>query len=291
MIDFIITGSNGYIGRNVLEFLSKDYKLLTINRSKPLKKIKKIKYLIHDLSKKLDKKISARCIIHMASVNDFTIKKNKFEEFYFSNIVSTENIVNFAKKNNIKKIIFFSSQAVYGNLNPIIINEKTPSYQVSNYGLSKLVSENIIIREKKNFDVYILRLPGVIGPNQNVIWPWLNIVRNLIKKNKPVKIFNINKKFNSIVDLENIIFILKKILKNKKKVCKVYNVSLNIPISLKDVLRKMIIFYNSSSKIITYKSKKNMSIIDNNYIQNDLKVKLGNVSKSIDKFLIDNKDE
>ena len=88
------------------------------------------------------------------------------------------------------------------------------------YGKSKLNTENII---KENFKSYlILRLPSILGSNLKK-----GLVHRIflsLKKDKTVKLHNLNSKFNNIFHVDDLIKISLWYLKKKKKTKKTINI-------------------------------------------------------------------
>jgi UDP-glucose 4-epimerase len=86
------------------------------------------------------------------------------------NIIGTINIIKFAHKYAVKKIIFASSAAVYGNAHVMPISISHPTQPLSSYGASKKTAEEYLILAKKlfNLDYVILRYSNVYGPRQTV---------------------------------------------------------------------------------------------------------------------------
>lgn len=84
-------------------------------------------------------------------------------EYFETNILGAENIVSFAEKNNIKKILFTSSIAPYGASETLKVETTLPTPNTP-YGISKLVAEKIHERwqvQEHQRELTILR-PGVV---------------------------------------------------------------------------------------------------------------------------------
>ena len=108
----IITGANGYIGNYLFHYLKRKYKIIGIDKEKSSNK-NILQCNILD-EKKLDliiKKNKPEIIIHLAaqSLVDETINKKK----YYNNTLATNSLLKVMKNNNIRKIIFSSTAAVY----------------------------------------------------------------------------------------------------------------------------------------------------------------------------------
>ena len=144
MKKILITGSNGFIGKNTLAILNetKKYEILTINIESSEEELKMAV-------------LSADFIIHLAGVN----RPKEVDEFYKHNLGLTEKIVNYLKDNN--------------KNTPILISSSIQAELENNYGKSKKKSEEVLIKysDECNAKVYILRLPNVFGkwckPNYN----------------------------------------------------------------------------------------------------------------------------
>ena len=179
----LITGANGMIGSDLVNFFSKKNKVFAIFRnhnsiSKGLKN-KNIIWIKHDLKKKFYNKIKPKIIIHCAGVHSFS-KKNHYNDFIESNIIGLSNVLDFASRNKIKKIIHISSIDVYGNIKSSRLDEASPSINPSLIGCTKLLMEKMISQEK--IDYLNIRIPGVVGYLvNNPAYPWISNITNKMK--------------------------------------------------------------------------------------------------------------
>ena len=82
-------------------------------------------------------------------------------------------MIKFIKKSNIygSKIIFLSSQAVYGKINSKKISENNLTKPISAYGKTKLLAEKELKKINYNY-IIILRLFSIygIGLRKQIIW-------------------------------------------------------------------------------------------------------------------------
>lgn len=160
----IVTGGTGFIGSNLIKYLkTKDYEIISLTRRNSYEQngIKFINVDYHNLDD-LKKKLKCDILIHLAATLFARTKK----EFIYENVNSTRNLVDAARENRVKKIIYLSSLAAGGPSQDITKprNEKTPDNPVSYYGLSKLLGE----LEIKRFERWtILRPPIVYGPKDD----------------------------------------------------------------------------------------------------------------------------
>lgn len=144
MKKILVTGSNGFVGKNTVVALkeTKKYEVLTIDRENTEDELK-------------EAALSADFIVHLAGVN----RPQNTEEFYKGNGGLTENIVKFLKENN--------------KNTPMLITSSTHALLDNDYGKSKKQSEEALIKYSDECDakVYIFRLPNLFGkwcrPNYN----------------------------------------------------------------------------------------------------------------------------
>lgn len=154
----LITGSSGFIGKNLIAALSRN------------PSIEILKYDLDENKDKLDSFLKVVDVIfHLAGVN----RPEKQEEFKIGNSDLTENITTILTKHSRKPAIFLSSSIQAAIDNP--------------YGVSKKAAEDILIKFAKSTGapIFIYRLPNVFGkwcrPNYNSVVATFchNIANNL----------------------------------------------------------------------------------------------------------------
>ena len=160
---YILIGGSGFIGQHFRKILSDDIILnLDIDEGVNNTSFQNCNILnSEELSKfsgSFDEDIT---LIHLAAVHF------DFQKFYFeTNVNGTENILNFISENDrIKKYVFFSSVATYGN-SEFGKDENSVQDPVNDYGKSKLEAEKIILNWHKKHtskQVIIIRPAVVFG--------------------------------------------------------------------------------------------------------------------------------
>ena len=153
-LKILITGSQGLIGRILIENLSECFDIRGLDIIKMRDGIPG-KHFKADISKykKLDSVVKAirfiDCIVHLAG--DRRVEA-EWESVLKNNIIGTRNIYECAKKNGIKKVIFASSNHVTGSYKDSHITTiNDPVRPDSDYGSSKAFGE-IIARQY--FELY-----------------------------------------------------------------------------------------------------------------------------------------
>ena len=162
----LVTGAAGYIGSHICEKLQKkkiDYIAVDNLSSGSLKNInnKKKFYKIDFSSNKtlsIIKKKKIQIIIHSGAFTFPSESEIKKKKYYNNNIKKTKKFIDYCKKANVKKFIFFSSSNVY----KFNINNSSLVKPANYYGYTKLHIEKYI--KKKSFNnLIILRLFNIAG--------------------------------------------------------------------------------------------------------------------------------
>lgn len=170
MDKIFFTGASGFIGSHFHEIL--DHKNLTnFDKNEPLNKYNStfINGNVRDagaLEIAMRKNPSDIIIALAAEHKDFGISD---KEYFLTNEMGTENICKAATKNNINKIVFYSSVAVYGGNTEPSSEDMTPNPNLP-YGASKLAGEEVLRKwqdEDKNRSVLIIR-PTVVYGERNI---------------------------------------------------------------------------------------------------------------------------
>lgn len=167
----LITGSNGFVGKNLISHLSLN------------KEIEIFKYDLNSTEEDLDKYTKA-CdfVYHLAGVN----RPEDPKEFMKGNFGFTTTLLEYLKKNN--------------NKCPIMISSSIQAELNNDYGKSKKAGEDLLFRYGKdnNVKIFVYRFPNLFGkwcrPNYNsVIATWCyNVSHNIdIKVDDPTKELNL----------------------------------------------------------------------------------------------------
>ncbi len=103
-----------------------------------------------------------------------------------NNINGTLNILECARKNDVKTIVFASSASVYGEISTLSMRENMNTLPISPYGVSKLACEKYlhVYSQLYGLNTISLRYLNVYGPRQDispysgVISKWLGMICN-----------------------------------------------------------------------------------------------------------------
>lgn len=246
-MNILITGSSSYIGRNLIQKLEdqkKNFKYIGIDRNKKLNKnCRVIDINNKDLDKLIKKKIDT--IIHLAAVSSHQQSIKEGSKVYDINIKGLINLIKFARKKKINKIILISTEWVYeNNINNSIID---PSLYDSDYSLSKYLAENIL-KKAKGVTSIILRLGIVYGNNSKFSSTIDKICKDILdKKNVKIGSLKTARKYLHVFDVvdailnslklneSTIIDIQGQKLINFKKILNTFSKIINKKINIKEI--------------------------------------------------------
>ena len=158
-MNMLITGGAGYIGSHVLKaLLEKNSDKISVidnfysgsrDALVALESVGKFEFIKCDLADTdlLEEIFSTHkfdAIIHFAAyIEVFESMQNPLK-YYLNNTANTANLINLALKFGVKKFIFSSTAATYGEPENGVVCENSPQNPINPYGNSKLMSEQIL---------------------------------------------------------------------------------------------------------------------------------------------------
>lgn len=210
----LITGAAGYIGSHTaINFINNNYDIVIfdnletghIETIEALKKIGNVKFQQGDLRniediEKVFEKYDIDAVIHFAAFSLVGESVTNPAKYYRNNTCGTLNLLETMVKHNVKKIVFSSTCATYGEPNYTPIDEKHSQSPINPYGNSKLCIEYMLKDFDKAYGLksIILRYFNVAGcDEQSRIGEWHNpethLIPNILKSTfgeaKTFKIF------------------------------------------------------------------------------------------------------
>jgi len=154
----LVTGGCGYIGSNtVLELLRNNYEVRIIDNLENSKKEivntikevskKDVEFVKGDLRNIKDVQSAIKGVdgvIHFAAYKSVLDSLQEPLRYFENNVIGTYNLVSCMKESDVKKIVFSSSAAVYGNPKNILVTEKDEISPMSPYGRNKYCMELLL---------------------------------------------------------------------------------------------------------------------------------------------------
>lgn len=176
---FLVTGGAGFIGSNLATELNKIGEVIIID-DLSTGNMENIKSLIDegvefteasilDYDKLLKISMDVDYIFHLAALPSVTRSINNPVKTNEVNVSGTLNVLEAARKNNVKKVVYASSSSVYGDTPTLPKKESMKPDPLSPYAVSKLTAEHYcnVYNHIFKLPTVALRYFNVYGPHQN----------------------------------------------------------------------------------------------------------------------------
>ncbi|MFA6547724.1 MAG: NAD-dependent epimerase/dehydratase family protein [Candidatus Magasanikbacteria bacterium] len=175
MSKLIVTGGAGFIGSHLADKLIElGHEVIVIDnlmlgkKEFVNKKADFVKEDIRDYKKIVKYFKGADAVFHLAADPRLPVSIEDPITTHEINVTGTINVLEAARQNGVKKVIFSSSCAVYGDVKTLPINESEGTNPLSPYGLHKLMGEQYCRLYSSLFDLptVCLRYFNVFGPRK-----------------------------------------------------------------------------------------------------------------------------
>ncbi|MDR6516365.1 NAD-dependent epimerase/dehydratase family protein [Chryseobacterium camelliae] len=240
----IITGSSGFIGKNLSVFLKDNgFTIDMLN--------------LRDKDWKKHINIDGDAVIHLAGKAHDTENTSETEEYFRVNTDLTIELFNEFLRSGSRDFFYFSSvKAVADNVEGILDENTTPN-PLTPYGKSKLKAEQYVLDADlpAGKRVFIIRPCMVHGPGNKGN---LNLLYKIVEKSIPWPLAAFENK-RSFLNIDNLNFIIAAILKQKDIPSGVYNVADDNSLSTNELIQTVNLALGKKPKL--WKISK--SIIEN----------------------------
>ena len=230
-----ITGVAGFLGSNLAEYyIKKGYKISGCDNliGGDLENLnEKITFYQGDCEKldfmtRIMKGVDVVC--HAAAFAHEGLSSISPTLFCNNNVTGSVSVFTAAIRNKVKRIVYCSSMARYGNID-IPFKEDDVLNPVDPYGISKVASENILrVLSKTHGIEYNIAVPhNIIGPKQKYDDPFRNVVSimvNLMMQNRQPIIYGDGKQKRCFSDIDDCIFCLDKLLTDDNIISQTINI-------------------------------------------------------------------
>jgi nucleoside-diphosphate-sugar epimerase len=244
----LVTGSNGFLGEEIVSAYSKNYKIIALDKDDQLlesskKNIIIVKADINSISdlEYIFKQYKINIVIHCAAeILDEHNQSNVWKTNYFG----TLNLLNLCEMFKVDKFIFTSTFSIFEKNYKSSIHEQELPSAILDYGKSKYAAENLILRHSFNGDVVIFRCPVIIGKKR---LDKLCLLFEMVRQNLSIRFIGDGSNkihfiyVNDLIEAINLSFIL-----NGKYT---FNIGSDNVKSLEEVFIYLINNSNSKSKI------------------------------------------
>jgi len=231
-----ITGIAGFLGSNLAEYyLKKNYKVSGCDNlvggsldNIDQKKINFFKANCEDfeMMKKITKDVDILC--HAAAYAHEGLSSFSPVLISNNNVTGSVSVFTAAIVNKVRRIVYCSSMARYGNIK-IPFKEEDELKPVDPYGVSKVAAENIlkILSKTHNIEYNIAVPHNIIGAKQKYDDPYRNVVSimiNLMLQKKSPIIYGDGNQKRTFSDIDDCIYCLDKLLTDPQIISQTVNI-------------------------------------------------------------------
>lgn len=173
----LVTGGAGYIGSHcVLGLVQNGYDVVIFDNLENghFETVEKLKNIsakgrvvdfiqgdlknIDDIKNVFKKHKIIDAVAHFAAYIEVGESVINPQKYYYNNVYGSLNLFNAMLENNVKKIVFSSTAAIYGEPEYTPIDENHPQNPINAYGQSKLIVEKILDDYDKAYQLKSVRL-------------------------------------------------------------------------------------------------------------------------------------
>ena len=217
---YVVTGGAGFIGSHLTQELVDQGEEVTViddlstgnqQRLKNISdKIRIVKGDIRDLEFLKKEFKGVDFVLHQAALISVPESIEKKELYKEVNVTGTGNVLEAARTNKVKRVIFSSSAAVYGDTESLPVKESTELKPLSPYAEFKIKGEQMCAEyyQKHGLKTIVLRYFNVFGPEQDPESEYAVVIPLFIKKvleNKSPIIYGDGDQTRDFIYIRNIV--------------------------------------------------------------------------------------
>ncbi len=260
----LVTGGAGFIGSHVVDSLLErgcevivlDIKTKeeAVNLCEVMGKITYVEGDIRDvgLVERLTKKSTH--ILHLAAVVSVPESIKDPSTSHDVNTTGTANVFEAARCGDVKRVVYASSAAVYGDVDVVPTGEESSKQPQSPYGLQKYVNEQYakLYSEQFGLETVGLRLFNVFGSRQDPSSPYSGVISIFVKKlknNESIKVHGDGSATRDFVHVSDVVQACLLALFDEKGSGEVFNVGSGHQTSINELIKTLEEVFNIITKV------------------------------------------
>ncbi|ROL86808.1 NAD-dependent epimerase/dehydratase family protein [Pseudomonas chlororaphis] len=248
----LITGGAGFIGSHLTDaLLAKGYSVRILDDlstgktgNLPLDnpRVELIEGDVADAALVARAMSGCRAVAHLAAVASVQASVDDPVRTHQSNFIGTLNVCEAMRQAGVKRVLFASSAAVYGNNGEgESIDEDTPKAPLTPYASDKLASEYYFdfYRRQHGLEPAIFRFFNIFGPRQDPSSPYSGVISifcERAQKGLPITVFGDGEQTRDFMYVEDLVDVLVQSLETPQLEVGAVNVGLNQATTLKQLL-------------------------------------------------------
>ncbi|KJH83656.1 NAD-dependent epimerase/dehydratase family protein [Stutzerimonas stutzeri] len=183
-----------------------------------------------------------RAVVHLAAVASVQASVDDPVGTHQSNLVGTLNLCEALREFGVRRVLFASSAAIYGNNGEgQSIDEETPKAPLTPYAADKLASEHYLdfYRRQHGLEPVVFRFFNIYGPRQDPSSPYsgvISIFTERAQQGLPITVFGDGEQTRDFLYVGDLVEILLQALESPTVEVGAVNVGLNRATSLNQLL-------------------------------------------------------
>lgn len=250
----LVTGGAGFIGSHLVDVLlaqSHSVRVLdnfsTGRRTNLPESNLNLEILTGDIRSRDDVSLAVQgvdAIVHLAAVASVQASVDDPVGTHEVNLVGTINLLEAAKNCAVKRFVFASSAAVYGNTEEIPVTERTVLSPLTPYAADKLASEYYIDFYRRQYQLapVIFRFFNIFGPRQDPSSPYSGVISIFMQRaiaNQPMTVFGDGEQSRDFVFVADLAVLLAKAVGTGEFYAHAMNVGNGEQTNLNELLEKI----------------------------------------------------
>lgn len=184
-------------------------------------------------------------VVHLAAVASVQASVDDPVSTHQSNFLGTLNVCEAMLKAGVKRVVFASSAAIYGNNGEgTAIHEDTPKSPLTPYASDKLASEYYLdfYRRQHGLEPVVLRFFNIFGPRQDPSSPYSGVISIFTQRamaGQPIKVFGDGEQTRDFVFVADLVNVIGQALKADSPAAQPVNVGLSRATSLNQLIAEL----------------------------------------------------
>ncbi|MGK9065811.1 NAD-dependent epimerase/dehydratase family protein [Stutzerimonas chloritidismutans] len=247
----LVTGGAGFIGSNLVDALvARGYRVrvldnLSMGKRRNLPTSECVEFIEGDVADAhlVRHAVQGCCaVVHLAAVASVQASVDDPVATHQGNFVGTLNVCEAMRDAGVRRVVFASSAAIYGNNGEgKAIDEDTPKAPLTPYAADKLASEHYLdfYRRQHGLEPAVFRFFNIYGPRQDPSSPYsgvISIFTERARKGLPITVFGDGEQTRDFLFVGDLVELLVQAIEQDKVEVGAVNVGLNRATSLNQLL-------------------------------------------------------
>lgn len=246
----LVTGGAGFIGSHLVERLLGAGHLvrvldnLSTGKRENLPQHSALEFQVGDIRDDNAVRTAVRgvsAVVHLAAVASVQASIDDPVGTHGANLIGTLNLLEAGRQAGVKRFLYASSAAVYGDTTTLPVAETTAPRPLSPYAADKLAGEHYLqfYAAKHGLKTTAFRFFNIYGPRQDPSSPYSGVISVFVNRARaglPVTVFGDGRQTRDFVYVGDLVEVLLTALTNEKMAGQTMNVGRGLECALLDLL-------------------------------------------------------